>query len=63
MTGADILMSFPLIAGKGNAGFTKQNYPELWAYTERLEKEKGYEKAVQKIISIEGKFEASLPRN
>lgn len=61
LTGADILLSFPLIAGKGTA-FTKEKYPGVWAYTERLEKEKGYEKAVEKIVEIEGKFEASLPR-
>ncbi|TVY57433.1 Glutathione S-transferase 1, partial [Lachnellula cervina] len=60
LTGADILLSFPLIAGKGTA-FTKEKYPGVWAYTERLEKEKGYEKAVEKIVEIEGKFEASLP--
>lgn len=50
-----------MIAGKGTA-FTKEKYPGVWAYTERLEKEKGYEKAVEKIVEIEGKFEASLPR-
>ena len=54
-------MSFPLIAAKGTA-FTKEKYPEVWAFAERLEKEKGYEKAVDMIIQIEGKFEASLPR-
>jgi glutathione S-transferase len=61
LTGADILLSFPLIAAKGT-GFSKEKYPTLWAFTERLEKEKGYEKAVEKIVQIEGKFEASLPR-
>jgi glutathione S-transferase len=50
-----------LIAAKGT-GFSKEKYPTLWAFTERLEKEKGYEKAVEKIVQIEGKFEASLPR-
>ncbi|TVY23637.1 Glutathione S-transferase, partial [Lachnellula hyalina] len=60
LTGADILLSFPLIAAKGSA-LTKEKYPGVWAYTERLEKEKGYEKAVEKIVEIDGKFEASLP--
>jgi glutathione S-transferase len=60
LTGADILMSFPLIAGKGRAGMSETTHPNLWAYTSRLEKESGYEKAVQKIIEIDGKFEASI---
>ncbi|TVY35844.1 Glutathione S-transferase, partial [Lachnellula occidentalis] len=61
LTGADILISFPLIAGKGSA-YTKEKYPLVWAYTERLEKEKGYVKAVEKIVELEGEFSASLPR-
>ncbi|EPE36757.1 Thioredoxin-like protein [Glarea lozoyensis ATCC 20868] len=56
----NILMSFPLIAGKGRAGMSEEKHPNLWAYTTRLEKETGYEKAVQKIIEIDGKFEASI---
>jgi glutathione S-transferase len=60
LTGADILMSFPLIAGKGRAGMSEITHPNLWAYTTRLEKEPGYQKAVQKIIEIDGKFKASI---
>lgn len=52
-------MSFPLIAGRGRAGLVREKYPELWKYTERLEKEPGYEKAVQKIVEIEGKYEVA----
>ena len=53
-------MSFPLIAGRERAGMTKEKHPNLWAYVDRLEKEPGYEKAVKKIIEIDGKFEASI---
>ena len=56
LTGADILMSFPLIASKGRSGLTKEAYPRMWAYTERLQGHDGYKKAVQKIIDIEGEF-------
>ncbi|KAF4627262.1 hypothetical protein G7Y89_g10898 [Cudoniella acicularis] len=59
LTGADILMSYPLIAGKGRAGLTKESYPKLSEYVERLENEPGYVKAVEKIVEIEGKFEVS----
>lgn len=56
LTGADILMSFPLIASKGRVGLTKEAYPKLWAYVDCLEGHDGYKKAVQKIIDVEGEF-------
>jgi len=60
LTGADILLSFPLIAGRHRTGLTKELYPKLWAYIDRLENEPGYKKAADKIIEIDGKFEASF---
>jgi glutathione S-transferase len=57
LTGADILMSFPLIAAKGRAGLTKEAYPKLWDYVARLEAEPGYKKSADKIAEIDGKFE------
>lgn len=64
LTGADILMSFPLIAAKERAiqsdPNSKEKYPNLIAYIERIEKEPGYVKAVDKIVEIDGKFEAML---
>lgn len=60
LTGADILMSFPLVAGRKRAGVTKESYPKVTAYTEMLEKEPGYVKGAKKIEEIDGKFEASL---
>ena len=60
LTGADILLSFPLIAGKGRTGLTKEKYPKLWAYVEALEQEPGYKKSIEKIVEIDGKFEASI---
>jgi len=63
LTGADILMSFPLIAGKGRAsltGITKEKYPKLCEYIALLEAAPGYVKAVEKIVELDGKFEASF---
>jgi len=57
LTGADILMSFPITASKAGGNFTKEKYPKLWAYAEKLENEEGYKKAVQKIVEVEGKYE------
>ncbi|MCJ1284827.1 hypothetical protein MMC26_004164 [Xylographa opegraphella] len=60
ITGADILMSFPLGAAKGRAGVTKEKYPLLWAYVERLEAGDSFKRAVQKIIDIEGSYDPTL---
>ena len=60
LTGADIMMSFPLGAAKGRAGFSKEKHPKLWAYVERLESREAYKKAVQKIIDVEGSYDPTL---
>ncbi|KAJ4424310.1 bifunctional glutathione transferase/peroxidase [Gnomoniopsis sp. IMI 355080] len=65
MTAADILLSYPLLAGstgfdsmgKWPNGTAKQSYPKLFAYMERLEQQPGYKKAVEKTKEIDnGKF-------
>lgn len=62
LTAADILLSFPLIAAKGGrgAGLTKENFPKLIEYIERLEEEQGYKRSIEKIVEVEGKFSASM---
>ena len=60
LTGADILMSFPLGAARSRAGLTKEKYPLLWSYIERLEAGESYKRAVQKIIDIEGSYDPEL---
>ena len=60
LTGADILMSFPLVAARGRAGLTKEAYLKLWSYVDKLEAQDGYKKAVQKVIDVEGRFESAL---
>lgn len=57
LTGADMLMSFPLIAAKGRIGLTADKYPLLAKYVDLLEQDAGYIKATEKIVEIEGKFE------
>ncbi|KAL8768765.1 MAG: hypothetical protein Q9209_005053 [Squamulea sp. 1 TL-2023] len=56
LTGADILLSFPLSAAKGRAGLTEEKYPALCAYVDRLEAMEGNKKAIQKIIEVEGAY-------
>ena len=60
LTGADIMMSFPLGAAKGRAGFSKEKHPKLWAYVERLESMEGYKKAVKKIVDVNGYYDPNL---
>lgn len=60
LTGADILMSFPLEAAKGRAGLTPDKYPKLCDYVERLQARDAFKRAVQKIIDIEGEYNPFL---
>jgi glutathione S-transferase len=61
LTGADILLSFPLIASKGRSLIlTEQKFPLLWNYIAKLEQEPGYKKAVEKIVEVEGSFSATF---
>ncbi|KAL9068284.1 MAG: hypothetical protein Q9161_006310 [Pseudevernia consocians] len=58
LTGADIMMSFPLGASKKRALFTEKEHPKLCAYVDRLEAMEGFKKAVQKIVDVEGSYES-----
>jgi len=60
LTGADILMGFPLRAARGRSTFSEEKHPKLWAYVDRLEAMEGYKRAVQKIIDVEGSYDPSL---
>lgn len=60
LTGADILMSFPLGAARGRSTFSEEKYPKLWAYVLKLESLEGYKRAVDKIIEVEGSYDPSL---
>ncbi|KAI4221724.1 MAG: hypothetical protein L6R36_006692 [Xanthoria steineri] len=60
LTGADILLSYPLSAAKGRAGLSQEKYPALFEYVTRLEAMEGNKRAIQKIIDIEGSYDPSL---
>ena len=60
ITGADILMEFPLVAGAERSGRTKEAYPKLSAYVEKLHERDAYKRAVQKIVDTEGSFKTKL---
>ncbi|OAA68139.1 glutathione s-transferase [Niveomyces insectorum RCEF 264] len=64
LTAADILLSFPLLSvrerredlGPWEGGSMDTAYPKLFAYLDRLEKEPSYQKAVAKIVEVEGSY-------
>ncbi|KAL1875747.1 hypothetical protein VTK73DRAFT_9808 [Phialemonium thermophilum] len=68
LTGADIVLAFPLISGLNGAfdnigqwekGSFAATFPRLHAYMERLEKEPAWTRSAQKIRDIEGSFSVS----
>lgn len=69
LTAADILLSFPLLAararckdlGPWEGGSAEAEFPITFAYLARLEKEPGYQKSIQTIEEVDGKFSA-LPK-
>ena len=56
LTGADIMMSFPILASKTRLGLTKEKYPKLTEYADMLEAMDTQKRAVQKIIDIDGSY-------
>jgi glutathione S-transferase len=60
LTGAEIMLSFPLEAGQSRSGFTQSQYPKIWAYVDRIHERDAYKRAVAKIVDIEGDFKTAL---
>ncbi|KAI5814002.1 putative glutathione S-transferase [Pyronema omphalodes] len=55
LTGADIMMSFPLIAARGRTpGYTREQYPNIYAYLDRLEQREMFIKAAKRTEDLEG---------
>lgn len=61
LTGADILVSFPVSAARSaKGGLTEEKYPKLWAWVDMLESREAFKRGVAKIVEVEGKYDASL---
>ncbi|KIW19279.1 hypothetical protein PV08_03573 [Exophiala spinifera] len=60
LTAADIMMSFPLEAGESRSGLTKEQYPRVWAYLDKLHDREAYKRAVASIVEREGEFKTTL---
>ncbi|KAJ6589990.1 glutathione S-transferase-like protein [Mycena vulgaris] len=62
LTGADIMMSFPIIlvtsplGDRGPSNLTKETHPKLFAYAELLKESESYKRAVEKIVALEGEY-------
>lgn len=57
---ADILMSFPLEAGRTRSGMSAEQYPRVWKYLSQLQEREAYKRAVHKIETVEGTFKTNL---
>jgi len=57
LTAADIIVSFPLIAVSGRSSISREQYPRVFAYVDRLKETDGYRRAVAKIVEVEGSFQ------
>ena len=60
LTGADIMMSFPLEAANSRSGVQQEQFPKVFAYVERLHQREAYKRATEKIIEVEGRFKTTL---
>ncbi|KAJ7270097.1 glutathione S-transferase [Mycena haematopus] len=58
LTGADIMMSFPVLIEtiEGNRDMTKETFPKLFAYAKVLQASESYKRAVDKIVALEGAY-------
>lgn len=54
LTGADIMMIFPLEMAAQRAGLTKAKYPTIAAWIERMRSREAYKKSVQRIEKDSG---------
>jgi glutathione S-transferase len=56
LTGADIMVLFPLQASAKRLGITKSSHPKVTEYVARLEAIASYKASVEKIIEKEGSY-------
>ena len=55
LTGADIMMEYPLEGAKTRAGLEKEKYPKIYAYLDMLHERDAYKKAVKRSEEETGK--------
>ncbi|KAF7296075.1 Glutathione S-transferase [Mycena kentingensis (nom. inval.)] len=66
LTGADILISFPLLVaqtqldGAGTSLITKDRYPRLYKYAALLRESEGCKRAIAKIVEVDGSYDGSF---
>jgi glutathione S-transferase len=62
LTGADIMMSYPVMVLTGGMGerspayLNKEAFPKVFAYAEVLKASESYKRAVDRIVALEGEY-------
>lgn len=57
LTGADILLSFPLEVSQGRAeGFTQERYPRLYAWVDRVRGREAWQRAMERTEKDDGEM-------
>ncbi|KAF2673617.1 glutathione S-transferase [Microthyrium microscopicum] len=61
LSGADIMMIFPLEVAPGRSGLTKEKYPKILEYVDMIHNREAYKRAIKKVEDATGeKFSISL---
>lgn len=61
VSGADVMLIFPLEAAMGRAGLNKENHPKIAAWIDRIHERDAYKAAIKKAEEVTGeKFNMSL---
>jgi len=55
LSGADIMLEYPLSAARGRVGLTQEKYPKLYAYVDMLHAREAYGRAIKRAEATTGK--------
>jgi glutathione S-transferase len=59
LTGADIMMGYPILvvtSDHGPATVNRERFPHMFAYAAALQATESYNKAVKKVVALEGEY-------
>ena len=57
LSGADIMLSFPMQGARWGKWLNEKDHPKLWAFVDRVEVAESFKRAAKKIEDVDGKFD------